>query len=627
MARFLTDAEGPLRVLYPDNDQQQLCRDLIERAAHIQAERPAELRALDRRREIDPDWFQHQRHVGYVAYASQFGETLTGVGRHLDYLADLGVTYFHLMSVLEPREGANDGGYAVADYRAVDPALGSLDDLVGLARSLRSAGMSLCIDLVMNHTAREHEWAAKARAGDTQYRDYYHVYPDRSIPDRFEQTLPEVFPVIAPGNFTWEPDLAAWVWTTFHDYQWDLNYANPLVLGEMLDIMGFLANHGVEILRLDAVAFTWKRLGTNCQNQPEAHLIVQVLRAFLAMAAPATICKAEAIVGPEELVPYLGAHGRHERRECELAYHNQLMVMGWSSLATRDTRLMATALRRMAEPPSTTSWCTYVRCHDDIGWAVTDTDAAAAGLDGAAHRRFLADYYRGDFPMSFARGVAFSSNSRTGDERTCGSAAALCGIDDARHRGDRVALDLGIRRLLLLYGLAFTWGGLPLIYMGDELGLANDVGYRADPNRAGDSRGAHRPQMDWSQADRRHDPDSVEGRVFSALRHLIDLRTRIPALRAGTAARVIDTDVPAVFAFHRFHPRWGEVVVLANFAESAVEIAIDLLDAAGVGVAFAANLVGADSSAVSGDGRTIRLEPLGMAVLGDSAAAVVPSPP
>ncbi len=565
----------PLRALYGSFDLDALTIELLKVAARTAGARCERLRVLDLRRCVSPDWFQRPDMVGYVAYAELFGETISGVGKHLDYLSELGVTYLHLMSVMKPREGANDGGFAVADYCDVDPSLGTLADLEALAVALKARGISLCIDLVMNHTAAEHDWATRAAAGEERYLDYFITYPDRVMPDQWEASLPEVFPEMAPGNFTWNAPMNRWVWTTFNSFQWDLNYANPDVIIEMAGVMGFLANVGIDVLRLDAVAFTWKRLGTDCQNQPEAHLIVQVLRSLLQMGAPATICKAEAIVGPDQLVPYLGAHDSVSRHECEVAYHNQLMVMLWSSLATRDAGLITHAMSRMRAAPSYTAWCTYVRCHDDIGWAIDDRDAALAMVGGTSHRQFLADFYRGDFPTSFARGVSFSSNTLTGDERTCGSAAALTGIDDGRLRADEKAIEVGIRRLLLMYAVTIGFGGIPLLYMGDELGLANNLEYLNDPEKADDSRWIQRPKMDWLVAERRNDPSSIEGRMFVGFTHLIQVRRSIGSMHATGALEWVWTGHPNVAGFVRRNVRHGAVMVLVNFSEEQALIAPD----------------------------------------------------
>jgi amylosucrase len=558
------DATAALAALYPNHDAEALFDRLLAVATKNAEVRPPDLRSRDR--SIDPEWFQSPGVIGYVAYADRFAGDLAGVRSHLDYLNELGVTYVHLMSVMRPREGENDGGYAIADYRDVDPKLGTTNELVDLIALMHERSIAVCIDLVMNHTADTHEWANAARAGDETKRAYYLTFPDRTEPDRWETTLPEVFPTMAPGNFTWDKTMGRWVWTTFNNFQWDLNYANPDVLVEMLDTMCFLANLGVDVLRLDAVAFTWKRPGTDCQNQPEAHLIVQVLRALFSVAAPSSILQAEAIVGPDDLVQYLGAYPARHRRECTLAYHNQLMVLGWSAMAEQNVRLATAALNRMRAIPSWSSWCTYVRCHDDIGWAITDEDAGRAGVSGASHRRFLAQFYRGAFFGSYAEGVPFSANEGTGDERTSGSAAALVGIDKARRDGDLLLLDVGVRRLLLLYGVALAFGGIPLIYMGDELALANDHMYTDDPAHADDSRWIHRPVMDWSVAERRHDPTTVEGRVFSGFQRLIRARTSTKEFRSGGSVEAFATGNDRVLGLRRWHPEYGPAVVLASFS-------------------------------------------------------------
>jgi amylosucrase len=575
----LVDIHEPLALLYGGRaDVDALFEQAVRVALAAAAERPAELRRLDRRREIDPGWFQDTRMQGYVCYVDRFCGTLGELPGKLDYLGELGVTYLHLMPLLQPRPGENDGGYAVADYRAVDPRLGTMADLENVARALHQRDMSLCIDLVLNHTAREHKWAQGWLAGDPAYAGFYTAYPDRTMPDAYDATIPEVFPDRAPGSFSWVPEACdgagGWVWTTFWPYQWDLDYTNPAVTLAMLGEISWLANRGVDVFRMDAVPFMWKRLGTSCQNQPEGHTLLQLLHALARLAAPGVVFKAEAIVSPEDLVPYLGGHDRY-RPECELAYHNQLMVMLWSCVATQDAVLAAHALGRLPQIPPATSWVTYVRGHDDIGWAVSDTDAGATGVSGFGHRRFLNDFFSGRFPGSFARGALFQENEATGDARISGSAASLCGIQDALERGDEAALEQGIRRLVLLYSVAYSFGGIPLLYMGDELALRNDIGYLDDPERAPDNRWMHRPPMDWAAAARRSDPGTLEGRVFGALQRLGEVRRAVPALRGGGECVVLDVGNDAVLAWRRRHPRSGTFIGLANFSPATQAVLAD----------------------------------------------------
>jgi amylosucrase len=576
------DAHQALDQLYGGaHDLDALLLRLFRAMLDAAQARSEELRLLDHRREIARDWFQREQMVGYVCYVDKYSGTLAALEDHVDYLNELEVTYLHLMPLLHPRPAPSDGGYAVLDYRAVDPALGSMADLQHLAGALRESGISLCVDLVLNHTAREHAWARRALAKDPHYLSFYLTFPDRSLPDAYERTLIDVFPTFAPGSFSWVDELRVWVWTTFNDYQWDLNYANPDVFVAMLDTMLFLANMGVDILRLDAVPFMWKRLGTDCLNQPEVHLLLQAFRALVGIVAPAVAFKAEAIVPHHHLVRYLGADVR-ERTECELAYHNQLMVQLWSSLAARDTTLMTQALLSMPSPPQRTSWVTYARCHDDIGWAVSDSDAGAVGLNGWRHRRFLNDYYAGRFPGSFARGALFQENESTGDARISGTAASLCGLEQALELGDGVLVERAIRRLTLVYSVVFSYGGIPLIYMGDELALLNDREYQNDAAKADDNRWMHRPPMDWEAAARRAEPDSVEGRVFAGFRRLIEARRRLPALHAAGSVAPLWTDNRRVFAYVRSHSRAGRFLGLANFSDLWESCDASILAAAGM---------------------------------------------
>ncbi len=539
---------------------------VIDVIASVHRDRRPALRQRDRERTLRPDWFQSADALGYVAYADQFAGDLPGIRQRIDYLRGLGVTYLHLMPLLTPRPGANDGGYAVMDYRSVRSDLGTMDDLADLAADLHASGISLTLDLVLNHVAREHAWAVAAKAGEPRYRDYFYVYPDRTIPDEYEATLPEVFPAFAPGNFTWDDALDGWVWTTFNEWQWDLNWGNPDVFLEFADIIGFLANQGADCIRLDAIAFTWKRLGTNCQNQPEVHALTQGLRAAARIMAPSLIFKAEAIVGPQDVVAYLG-QGEHAGKVSELAYHNSLMVQIWSALAARDGRLLATALSRFAPIPVTSAWATYLRCHDDIGWAIDDADAAEVGWNGYDHRAFLADFYAGDFEGSFARGMHFQSNPETGDRRTSGSAASLAGVEAAIETGNPAALETAIQRLTCAYAMVLGFGGLPLIYMGDELAMLNDHEYLDDPEKAADNRWMHRPAMDWSLAEERRSTGGVADRVFQAITRLVAARRGLPALHASVSTEVVVGDDPAVLVFRRRHAA-GSIVQAYNLSES-----------------------------------------------------------
>ncbi len=535
------------------------------------AERPADLRHLDLRRDLEPDWFQRPDMAGYVFYIDRFCGTLAGVEPKLDYLSDLGVSYVHFMPCLRPRPGDSDGGYSIMDYRAINPAYGSMADFEKAAKALRGRGMSLCVDLVLNHTAKEHDWAVRARKGDPRYQDYYLMFGGDAVPKRYEETLVEVFPNDAPGNFTFYPDIGKWVWTTFNEHQWDLNWANPQVFLEIVRIMLFLANKGVDVLRFDAVAFMWKRMGTRCQSEPEVHMILRALRAATRIAAPAVIHLEEAIVAPAEMLPYLG-RGEHDGREGNLAYHNSLMVQFWSALATRDTTLMTHVLAtHFPATVTNATYATYIRCHDDIGWAITDEDARDLGLTGPGHRAFLSDFYQGLFPGSFSQGLLFQENPATGDKRISGTFASLAGLERALAAGDPSAVEHAIQRILLGHALIASFGGIPLIYMGDEIALLNDYTYLDDPDLAHDSRWVHRPRMDWARAAERVAAATPAGRVFRGVREILARRRATPALHGGVPTEIAETGVTGLFAFVRRAPT-GPVLCLFNMTERWLDL-------------------------------------------------------
>lgn len=567
LARSATDLFPMLEALYGARPDYPAFRDKLVKALRKGWNaRPADLKRLDLTRDLEPDWFQRPDMAGYVFYIDRFNGSLKGVMEKLDYLQDLGVTYVHLMPCLKPRPGDSDGGYSVMDYRQINPAFGSMADFEAVSAALRARGMSLCVDLVLNHTAKEHAWAKKAAKGDATYQDYYLMFDTPDMPTLYEQTLVEVFPDNAPGNFTHYQQLGKWVWTTFNEHQWDLNWANPAVFLEIVDVMLFLANKGVDVLRLDAVAFMWKRLGTRCQSEPEVHMILQALRACSRIASAAVIHLEEAIVAPAEMLPYLG-RGKHDGKEGNLAYHNSLMVQFWSALATRDTRLMTHVLgTHFPDRLTNATYATYIRCHDDIGWAVTDEDAAAVGLSGHAHRNFLSDFYEGSFPGTFARGALFQVNPLTGDKRISGSLASLAGLEQAQAKGDGAGVEMALQRILMGHALIAAFGGIPLIYMGDEIALTNDYGYLQNPHHAHDSRWVHRPRMDWAAVEARHQADRPFARVFRGMKEILARRAATPQLHGAVPVRVVPVGNDALFAFQRLAPT-GTLLGLFNFTE------------------------------------------------------------
>lgn len=537
---------------------------ILSTAVERWVSRPDDLKALDATHETDPSWYQSHRVVGYSLYVDLFAGNITGLREHIPYFKELGATYIHLMPVFRTPEGDNDGGYAVSSYRELNPALGTMEDLALLTREFRNHGISLCLDFVFNHTSDEHDWARAALAGSIEHQEYYRMFDDRSIPDEYEKTVRSVFPDEHPGCFTYRNRIRKWVWTTFNNYQWDLNYENPVVFNRMADEMLFLANQGVEILRLDAVAFLWKRLGTNCENQPEVHFIIQAFNALTRIAAPALVFKSEAIVAPDDVAQYISEN------ECQLSYNPGFMVLLWDGLATRNINLLTHSLKKRFNLPPNTAWVNYIRCHDDIGWGFADDDAVEVGINPADHRRFLNDFYLGKHEASFAKGVVFQENLKTGDARIAGTTASLCGLEQALAANDPEAVDMAIRRILLVYGVLFTIGGIPLIYFGDEIGSTNDYSYEKDPEKSGDDRWVHRFPFNWERGKLRSESGSVEDRIFHGILKLIQLRQSNMAF-SRSETEIMNSGNEHVLGYFRQHMEQS-VLVLANFTESVQTI-------------------------------------------------------
>ena len=516
------------------------------------AQRPAELRAVDDTRGEDPEWYLRPTEVGGVCYIDRWAGDLAGLRSRIPYLRELGLTYLHVMPPFKVPAGNSDGGYAVSSYRELRPDLGTMAELADTAGELREAGISLVVDFVLNHTASDHKWAQRAKAGDPEFEELYWIYPDREMPDAFERTTREIFPDDHPGSFTpVAADDPRWVWTTFHDFQWDLNWTNPRVLALMAQEMLFLANQGAEVLRLDAVAFLWKQLGTTCESLPQAHWIVQILNRVCRIAAPATIFKSEAIVHPDEVVQYVHPD------ECQISYNPLQMALTWEALATRKATLLDDALAERHELPAGTAWVNYVRSHDDIGWTFSDDDAARLGVDPAGHRRFLNAFYTGRHPGSFADGVAFQDNPRTGDCRICGTTASLLGLE--------AEPGAAVDRILLAHSLAMSTGGVPLVYLGDEVGQLNDPHWSQEPGHGDDARWVHRPRRREADHERRHDLFSVQGRIFGGIRGMIAVRRSTPEFE-GTTLIPFDAHNSHVLGYQR-PGEHSLVLCLANVSD------------------------------------------------------------
>ena len=499
---------------------------LIDTLAAAHKIRKPALKKTDVAKAEKGHWFLSNEITGMSLYVDQFCGSLSNLGDKLSYFDKLGVNFLHLMPLFESPAGESDGGYAVSDFRKINDRFGTLEDLIALQQKMNTAGIYLMTDFVMNHTSRLQEWAIKAKEGDPHYQEYFYMYDDRTMPDIFEQTMPDIFPETAPGSFTYVPECDKWVMTVFHNYQWDLNFSNPAVFVEMLDIILFYANLGMDVLRIDAPAFIWKEPGTTCQNLPKAHTLLRLLKQCVQVVSPGMALLGEAIVAPKEIMYYFGT-GNYTAKECDFAYNATQMALQWDALATGDTRVMLAAQHELLKKPYGSSWITYTRCHDDIGLGYDDYMIQQASFNPYQHRKFLKDFYSGNTPGSTATGALFSVNPKTQDARISGTLASLCGLEKAISNNDEAAINTAINRIILMQACSFFIGGLPMLFYGDEVGYTNDYSYLSNPAKNYDNRWMHRPVIDWNKNNNIEMEGSSEQRIFKATQQLISLRKKL----------------------------------------------------------------------------------------------------
>ena len=552
--------------LYNDPKHSRYFKELQELLPSLFQTRSNELKIRDLQLLKEGNWYQSEKMVGMQLYVDLFNKNLKGIEKKIPYFKELGINFLHLMPITTRPEGENDGGYAVNSYTAVDRKYGSKEDLLALTSKLRENGIYLMLDFVVNHTSDQYPWAKKALKGSAKYQGYYYMYPDRAIPDAFEASLPEVFPATSPGNFTYRKEISRWVMTVFNSYQWDLNYANPKVFLEMLSNLVAMVNNGVDVVRFDALAFLWKKIGTNSQNLPEAHMLISLFRMCLQTITPGVIFLAEAIVAPKDIIKYFG-EGNRRGNECEVAYNASLMALLWNSIATKKTLLLNKTLQNSPEKPEETTWINYVRCHDDIGLGLEDPYISELGWDPWLHRMFLLDYYSQGLDWSPAIGFKFMHNPATGDGRITGSCASLLGLEKAMHNQQQQAIEQAIKKILMLHGIILSFGGIPLIYAGDELGTLNDYSYLNDEHKKYDSRWVNRPSHDWNTVSKLKDNQIPASVIFNGLKDMISVRKKIKLFSDVNNVVLHDAQNPHLFLYERLGKKKDGVLVLANFDE------------------------------------------------------------
>lgn len=564
-AQRMEKHQDELRWLYMElygNDA--MYAELCEQMHDYYLKRSTELKKRDIKKEKNPDWFKEKEMLGMMLYIDNFAGNLKGVEKKLAYLKECNVNCLHLMPFLDTPKGKSDGGYAVADFRKVRPDLGTMKDLARLTEKCHENGMNVCMDFVMNHTSEEHEWAKRARAGEGEYMSRYFFYDNSDIPARYEETVPQVFPTTAPGNFTWLPEIGHYVLTTFYPYQWDLNYRNPRVFNEMMYNFLFLANQGMDIIRIDAVPYIWKELGTSCRNLKEVHTIVRMMRMIAEIVCPSVILLGEVVMEPEKVVPYFGTV---EKPECHMLYNVTTMATTWNSIATRDIRLLKKQMDIVSRLPKQYTFLNYLRCHDDIGWGLDFDTMKQWGMEEPSHKRYLNDYFTGKIADSISRGELYNDDPVTQDARFCGTTASMCGIEAAGFEGNAEKMQVAIQEDLMLHAYMLTQSGIPMLYSGDELGQVNDYSYKDDAEKASDSRYLHRGAFLWELADKRKDLSTVQGQLFQMLNRLEQIRRQENVFSQEAEVYTYDVHNDSILGILREY-KGERFIALFNFSEN-----------------------------------------------------------
>lgn len=561
-----------LRWLYMElYDNSSMFAELCDNLHSFYQERRKALKTLDKKREEQPQWYKGNDMLGMMLYIDNFAGDLRGVKDKLAYIKRCNVNYIHLMPFLDTPKGRSDGGYAVSDFRKVQPALGTMSDLEKLTKACRKENISVCMDFVMNHTSEEHEWAKRARKGEGEYMSRYFFFDNGWIPAEYEKTVPQVFPTTAPGNFTWLPEIGHFVMTSFYPYQWDLNYKNPRVFNEMMYHFLFLTNKGIDIMRIDAVPYIWKELHTQCRNLKQVHTIVRMMRMISEIVCPGVLLLGEVVMEPEKVVPYFGTI---EKLECHMLYNVTTMAATWHTVATRDVRLLKKQLDIVNALPKEYVFLNYLRCHDDIGWGLDYHTLRGYGMEERTHKRYLNNYFRGYEGGSSSRGELYNADPVTGDARFCGTTASMCGIEKAVSMQDEEALQKAVGLDVMLHAYMFMQSGIPVLYSGDEIGQLNDYTYKDDPDKAADSRYIHRGAMNWEQAELIEDAGSPAGQIFTGLNRLETIRKSEKVFVSQAETKTLDTGDTAVLCMAR-HYEEESVIGLFNFSEYDKTVRID----------------------------------------------------
>ncbi len=453
------------------------------------------------RREYEPffneqkkDWYKDA--VVYSLYVDLFNKDIRGLIEKLDYLETLGITCIWLLPILE--SPMKDAGFDISDYTNIRDSLTGGDDQIfdGFLLEAHKRGMRVIFDIALNHCSNEHPWFKEAVANKNSPKRDYFIWSDSE--EKYKEAR-IIFKGLCKSNWEWEENTSQYFFHRFFAIQPDLNYHNPKVLLEMTKTLVNWKLRGLDGFRADAIPYIWKEEGTNCENLPKTHTVVQFFRAALDFIEPDTLLLAEACQPPKKVVEYFG-----DGDECNAAYHFPVMPRIYRSLAEQSDEAVRMALSPDFTPqdiPDNCQWMMFLRCHDELTLEMVTPE----------ERKKIFDFYVKDPLWNFREGEGISARLATLFEEN----------------SDRIKL---------AYSIMFSLLGTPIIFYGDEFAKTNDTAFYSEQvelTKIKDSRYLVRGRIDWDEVEKRLEDETLASQIYSFMQKIISVRKAHPVLGRG----------------------------------------------------------------------------------------------
>ena len=525
--------------LYPDKEV--YFDKLIKHLKKAYVQRDEYLHDLDTQREHEADCYTKRNFVSMAMYVHCFSGTLKNFAKRLPYLAESNINCVHLKGIIKSLKDKNDGEFAISDFKAIEKSIGDVKDLAKLSEKCHKKDIDVCVDLVLNHTSDEHDWAMRMCDGESEYEDKYYVYKRENLPEIIKEDGKRVETVA--GNFTYVKAIDKYVMSTFHEYTWDLNYHNPEVFNEMAENLLFLANTGVDIVRLDYMAYIWKQKDNAHHNLPQVHTILRMLRLISEIVCPSVILLGEVAISPDRLAPYFGSA---EKPECHLIYDASTMAVIWHSVATGNVALLKHQFDMLASLPKNEVLQNSLRDSDEIKWVLDFDFLAKQGMQKTPHQQFLNNYFAGEFDGSFALGKKYEAEGNADKVHVCGTVASLCGIEYYDKQKDKAKMQLAIDLDIMLHALMLSQSGIPTICSGDEVGQCSDFKFKKD-----DLSYLKRDKFNWHKAGRRKTEKAMQANIYQSLVKLTSIRNDYAVFAQNAKVKTLLTWDEATLAIVR----------------------------------------------------------------------------